>query len=145
MLPRAGIEALLDCARTLGLFVLLEAFDEADIEAMHGIIGAGTQRGAGQHTAPNQDTAPVLAGLNCRDLATLQIVPQRLVELAHLLPTSVPRVAESGVVSPDDAARVAVAGYEYALVGSALMQGGDPHVLAAAMLKSGREKATRRA
>jgi indole-3-glycerol phosphate synthase len=138
MLPRAGIEALLDCARTLGLFVLLEAFDEADIEAMHDIIGAGARRGASQHAAPGQDDAPLLAGLNCRDLATLQIVPQRLLELAHRLPTNVPRVAESGVVSPDDAARVAKAGYEYALVGSALMQGGDPHVLAAAMLKAGR-------
>ena len=144
MLPRAGIEALLDCARTLGLFVLLEAFDEADIEAMHDIIGTNTHRGANQHTAPSQDTPPtrdtppILAGLNCRDLATLQIVPQRLIELAHLLPTNVARVAESGVVSPDDAARVAKAGYEYALVGSALMQGGDPHTLAAAMLHAGR-------
>jgi len=129
MLPRAGIEALLDCARTLGLFVLLEAFDEADIEAMHDIIGT------------SQPITPVLAGLNCRDLATLQIVPQRLIELAHLLPTNVPRVAESGVISPDDAAGAAAAGYEYALVGSALMQGGDPQVLAAAMLKSGRASA----
>jgi indole-3-glycerol phosphate synthase len=139
MLPREGIEALLDCARTLGLFVLLEAFDEADIEAMHDVIGSTSRYGAGQHTA----AAPVLAGLNCRDLATLQIVPERLVELAPLLPANVPRVAESGVASPDDAARVAAAGYEYALVGSALMQGGDPHALAAAMLKAGRENARR--
>jgi indole-3-glycerol phosphate synthase len=86
----------------------------------------------------------VLAGLNCRDLATLQIVPQRLVELADLLPTKVPRVAESGVVSADDAGRMAAAGYEYALVGSALMQSGDPHALATAMLKTGREKAAER-
>jgi indole-3-glycerol phosphate synthase len=140
MLPRAGIEELLDCARTLGLFVLLEAFDEADIESMHEIIGAGSSRGAGTHTA----TAPVLAGLNCRDLTTLQIVPKRLLELAHLLPTHVPRVAESGVVSAQDAARVAAAGYEFALVGSALMQGGDPHALAAAMLAAGRQSAGQR-
>ena len=155
MLPRAGIEALLDCARTLGLFVLLEAFDEADIEAMHDVIGAKTQRAtsaqreASQHAAASQatarshDPAPVLAGLNCRDLTTLQIVPQRLIELAHLLPANVPRVAESGVASPDDAARVAEVGYEYALVGSALMQGGDPHALAAAMLHAGRASARR--
>jgi indole-3-glycerol phosphate synthase len=133
MLPRAGIEAMLDCARKLGLFVLLEAFDEADIEVMHEVLGAADTRAA--------DNAPVLAGLNCRDLTTLQIVPNRLIELAHLLPTQVPRVAESGVVSAQDAARVAGAGYEFALVGSALMQGGDPHTLAAAMLKAGRESA----
>jgi indole-3-glycerol phosphate synthase len=126
MLPRAGTEALMECARTLGLFVLLEAFDEADMEGMHDLTGAAA--------------GAVLAGLNCRDLATLQIVPQRLLELAHLLPATVPRVAESGVVSPEDAARVAEAGYEYALVGSALMQGGDPHALVAAMLSAGRAK-----
>lgn len=123
MLPRTRIESLLDCARTLGLFVLLEAFDEEDLEAMHGIINTRTE---------------VLAGLNCRDLATLQIVPERLVELSHLLPAGVPRVAESGVLSPEDAAGVAMVGYDYALVGSALMQGGDPRSLAAAMLKAGR-------
>jgi indole-3-glycerol phosphate synthase len=145
MLPRAGIEALLDCARNLGLFVLLEAFDQADIEAMHDIIGTNTERGARLKPGAGPDTtgAPILAGLNCRDLTTLQIVPQRLIELAPLLPTNVPRVAESGVVSPDDAALVAKAGYEYALVGSALMQGGDPHALAAAMLKAGRASAPR--
>jgi len=94
-------------------------------------------------TTAGTRAAPVLAGLNCRDLTTLQIVPQRLIELAHLLPTHVPRVAESGVVSPEDAGRVAGVGYEFALVGSALMQGGDPHTLAAAMLKAGRENAHR--
>lgn len=129
MLPRAGIQSLLDCARTLDLFVLLEAFDEADIEAMHDVI------------APVRQAAPILAGLNCRDLTTLQIVPQRLLDLAHLLPTTAPRVAESGVTTADDAARVAAAGYEYALVGSALMQGGDPHALAATMLTAGRANA----
>jgi indole-3-glycerol phosphate synthase len=132
MLSRSGIREMLECARSLGLFVLLEAFDEADIEVMQDILGAAA-------TAPPSTVAPILAGLNCRDLTTLQIVPQRLLELAHLLPTHVPRVAESGVVSPEDAARVAAAGYEFALVGSALMQGGDPHTLAAAMLKAGRQ------
>jgi indole-3-glycerol phosphate synthase len=130
MVPRAEIEALLDSARMLGLFVLLEAFDRGDIEILHEIV---TVRAGGDSAG-----APVLAGLNCRDLTTLQIVPQRLIELAHLLPVNVPRVAESGVVSPEDAGRVAAAGYEYVLVGSALMRGGDPRRLAAAMLEAGR-------
>jgi len=142
MLSPEGIEALLSCARDLGMFVLLEAFDEADLQAMHDIVGARASPGAGPTNAAG--LAPVLAGLNCRDLTTLQIVPKRLTELAHLLPTNVPRVAESGVVSPDDAARVAAAGYQYALVGSALMQGGDPHALAAALLKAGRQNAATR-
>jgi indole-3-glycerol phosphate synthase len=161
MLPRGAIRELLDCARGLGLFVLLEAFDAADLEVMpeflvsggdggarHGASAAGdgwvagggwaAGGGSGAEGASVGVDAPLLAGLNCRDLATLQIVPERLVELAHLLPTNVPRVAESGVASADDAARVSAAGYDYALVGSALMRGGDPHALAAAMLKAGR-------
>jgi indole-3-glycerol phosphate synthase len=127
MLPREELDALIDRARTLGLFVLLEAFDAGDIELMHAIV----DRHAGV-------AVELLAGVNCRDLATLQVVPRRLEELAHLLPTRVPRVAESGVGSADDARRVATVGYELALVGSALMQGGDPGVLAGAMLEAGR-------
>jgi indole-3-glycerol phosphate synthase len=127
MLPRAELDALIYRARELQLFVLLEAFDAADIELMHDIVAAHARSGV-----------EMLAGVNCRDLATLQIVPPRLDELAHLLPTSVPRVAESGVGSAEDARRVASVGYELALVGSALMQGGDPRALAAAMLEAGR-------
>ncbi len=125
MLPREQTAVLLDCARSLGLFVLLEAFDPADIEQMHDLIKAH----------PRQ---VLLAGVNCRDLTTLQVVPDRLEKMAHLLPTTVPRVAESGVGSAEDARRVSAAGYDLALVGSALMQGGDPRALANAMLEAGR-------
>ena len=126
MLPRAQTEALIGCARELGLFVLLEAFDEADIELMHELIQAAP---AG---------ATLLAGLNCRDLATLQVVPQRLLELAPRLPPGVPRVAESGVTTAAEAAAVARAGYQLILVGSALMRGADPGALAAGLLAGGR-------
>ena len=127
MLAQAQIEALLERARSLGLFVLLEAFDEYDIELLHGLVARQVRPLSG-----------LLAGVNCRDLTTLQVVPGRLERLAPLLPTSMPRVAESGVGSADDARRVAAAGYDLALVGSALMQGGDPHALASAMLQAGR-------
>jgi indole-3-glycerol phosphate synthase len=127
MLPREALDALIERARELKLFVLLEAFDESDIELMHAIVERHALSGV-----------EMLAGVNCRDLSTLQIVPRRLDELAHLLPTSVPRVAESGVITAEDARRLAAAGYELALVGSALMQGGDPRALAAAMLDAGR-------
>jgi indole-3-glycerol phosphate synthase len=126
LVPREELTALLDCASALGLFVLLEAFDAHDIGLMHELIAA--------HRGGNQ----LLAGVNCRDLATLEIVPQRLIDLAPLLPMNVPRVAESGVVSTADAARVAAAGYGLALVGSALMQGKDPGTLARQLLAAGR-------
>jgi indole-3-glycerol phosphate synthase len=126
LLPRDDLTALLDCARALGLFVLLEAFDAHDIELMQELIA--------EHRGSNQ----LLAGVNCRDLATLEVVPERLTDLAPLLPTSVPRVAESGVLSVAEAGRVAAAGYDLALVGSALMQGKDPTALAGALLAAGR-------
>jgi indole-3-glycerol phosphate synthase len=49
------------------------------------------------------------------------------------LPSWGARVAESGVATPDDAARLAARGYDLALVGSALMTGGAPRELAGAM------------
>jgi indole-3-glycerol phosphate synthase len=124
MLSKSDIDALLECARELELFVLLEAFDEHDIEIMHELVA--------------QPHGQLWVGVNCRDLSSLQVVPERLEALAPLLPTTVPRVAESGVGSAEDARRVAAAGYDLALVGSALMQGGDPGGLAAAMLQAGR-------
>jgi indole-3-glycerol phosphate synthase len=126
MLSRSEIDALLDCARSLGLFVLLEAFDARDIELLRELIEA--------HAGAN----PLLAGVNCRDLTTLQVVPQRLLELAPLLPARAPRVAESGVATAADARQIVAAGYQLALVGSALMQADDPRALAAAVLAAGR-------
>lgn len=125
MLTSEQITALLECAHRVGLFVLLETFDEADIELAHDIVSG-------------RPPAQLLIGVNCRDLATLVVVPGRLERLARLLPRSVPRVAESGVASAADAARIAAAGYDLALVGSALMAGDDSAVLARAMLAAGR-------
>jgi indole-3-glycerol phosphate synthase len=127
MLPRAGLKALLDSARELELFVLLEAFDEADIEL-------GAELIASQPTGGT----PLLLGVNCRDLVSLQVVPERLLELAPKLPSNVLRVAESSVGNATDAAAVAAAGYDLALVGSGLMAGDAPADLAQQMLRAGR-------
>jgi indole-3-glycerol phosphate synthase len=58
--------------------------------------------------------------------------------MASSLPSSVRCVAESGVATAADAARVAAAGYDLALVGSALMSAPDPAQLAGAMLAEAR-------
>jgi indole-3-glycerol phosphate synthase len=131
MLARAEIEALLTTAAELGLFVLLEAFGEEDIELAHALTRAHATRA---HAAG----APLLVGLNCRDLVTLQVVPGRLEQLVARLPADVPRVAESGVASAADAARVAAVGYDLALIGSALMQAADPLALVGGMLRAAR-------
>lgn len=128
MLTRAQTDALLQAAGRLGLFVLAEAFDEADIAIAHELIGSPAAR-----------DVQLLVGLNSRDLVTLKVVPGRLEQLAASLPTSVPRVAESGLADAADAARLAAAGYDLALVGSALMTSAEPAGLLADMLRAGRQ------
>lgn len=134
MLPRADLEELIDTALGLDMFVLLEAFDEADIELAHALVDA---------RRAHRDL--LLVGVNSRDLATLQVVPGRLDALGASLPGNVRRVAESGVATAADAARVAAAGYDVALVGSALMTAADPAALARAMLAHGRATVRARA
>jgi indole-3-glycerol phosphate synthase len=134
MLPRADLERLIDTALALDMFVLLEAFDPADIELAHSLVDA--RRG---------NAALLMVGVNSRDLATLQVVPGRLDALAGSLPTSVRRVAESGVATPADAARAAASGYDLALVGSALMSAQNPDALARAMLAEARAAVATRA
>jgi indole-3-glycerol phosphate synthase len=125
LLDRAEVESLVAIARKIGLFVLLEAFDEADLRSACAIVRTLGPEG-------------ILVGVNCRDLATLQVVPGRLLELAAHLPESVPGVAESGLHTPEDVAAVAKAGYRIALVGSALMKRTDPEALVNAMVQAGR-------
>ena len=132
MLDATMLREMIECAARLRLFVLLEAFDETDIERAVELV---------RHYA---SVATLLVGVNCRDLVSLQVVPGRLDELVHLLPDTVPRVAESGVATAADAARIAVAGYDVALVGSALMEALEPLQLMRAMLSAGRMERARR-
>ena len=125
MLPDALLDAMIARARLLGLFALLETFDAPDIERLRALTARVGSTG-------------LLAGLNSRDLSTLEVVPSRLEALAPLLPETLPRVAESGVSSPEDAHRMGRAGYDLALVGSALMRTPDPAALVAAMTAAGR-------
>jgi indole-3-glycerol phosphate synthase len=121
MLPRERISALLDAAADHGLFVLLEAFDEADLES------------ARQLLASRRRAETLLVGVNSRDLQTLRVVPERFAELAPLLPASA-CVAESGVASPSDAHAMRCLGYRLALIGTALMNCDDPAAMVAEIL-----------
>jgi len=126
MLDDAMVRTLVDSARECGLFVLLEAFDRADLERLAPFDAAGTQGPA------------LLAGVNCRDLRDLNVRFERFAELAPFLPKHLPTVAESGVGSADDIATVATLGYRLALVGSALMRAADPAATLAALVATGR-------
>jgi len=136
MLSDSTLAALLEAALEQNLFVLLETFAEQDIAAAvrlletHGILSQSADRA--------RQGVQVLLGVNCRDLVSLQVVPDRLEQLVDALPRELPRVAESGLVDADDAGRLAAVGYDLALVGSALMSGDHPRELASRMLAAGR-------
>ncbi|NGX17375.1 indole-3-glycerol-phosphate synthase [Wenzhouxiangella sp. XN24] len=127
MLTDDQLDELLAAAAEQGLFVLLEAFDEADLER------------AANRVSGDTDGAPRLVGVNSRDLRTLAVDPARLGRLASCLPPGVPAVAESGLHTADDAAAAAALGYAVALVGTALMRAAAPAKLAAAMIAAGRQ------
>ena len=52
-----------------------------------------------------------------------------------------PRVAESGLESADDAARAVALGYDVALIGTALMRNADAAAAVAAFVSAGRTAA----
>ena len=126
MLPPQRLAEMLETAAEQGLFVLLEAFDERDLDVAGELLAAAARREG------------VLVGINCRDLTTLAVVPERFAELAARLPSDVPAVAESGVATPADAHHVRALGYRLALVGTALMAREDAGGLVAEMLAAAR-------
>lgn len=132
MLSDRQLRELLDCALGLSLFVLVEAFDAADVARILVAVPAG---------AAAADPARVLIGVNSRDLQTLAVLPQRFRELAPLLPPELAHVAESGISTPDQCAEIARAGYSVALVGGSLMRESSPVPAIRAMLAAGRAAA----
>jgi indole-3-glycerol phosphate synthase len=125
------LDNMLDCAFDNDLFVLLESFDETDIERSAFIMQKAKIR---EQAARNK----FLVGVNSRNLQTLALDPLRIKRFGPLLPGGVTCVAESGQHTAEDAADVAAWGYEMALVGTALMRADDPTALIGEMLVSGR-------
>ena len=131
MLDDDALAGMLDAALDLGLFVLLECFDEADVSRCRVLRERSRYGDAGESGA-------LLIGVNTRDLRTLAVDTGRLAELAPHLPAGARRVAESGLAVPADAARAAELGYSVALIGTALMRADDPGGLVSQFVASGR-------
>jgi indole-3-glycerol phosphate synthase len=105
-------------AREIGLDVLVEVHDEAELERAL-TVGAD------------------LVGVNQRDLVTFEVDQARAVRVAAAMPADVVRVAESGVRGPVDAAELAAAGFHAVLVGESLVRSGDPAAAVAALIAAG--------
>jgi indole-3-glycerol phosphate synthase len=72
------------------------------------------------------DAGCELIGVNTRDLRTFQVDIETAFRLAQRLPKNVVRVAESGIRSGEDVARLRAAGYQAFLIGESLMRAERP-------------------
>jgi indole-3-glycerol phosphate synthase len=97
-------------ASDLGLGVLVEAHDAAEIERA---LGAGAR----------------VVGVNSRDLATFNEDLAGARALASSIPADAIAVAESSIRSAADARAMASAGFDAVLVGEALVRADDPVAL----------------
>ena len=126
ILDPGALRSMCDVAHSLGMFVLVEVFDERDVERASVVFDS-----------------EILIGVNSRDLRSLQVNFSRFEDLADGLPSHLRKVAESGVETPSDAAELAGMGYELALVGSSLMKSDHPERLVAEMITAGRRAGER--
>lgn len=102
LLSDSKLRAMIEGARDLGMFALVEAFDETDIER-----------------AVNADAQ--IIGINSRNLNDLSVDFERFAKLRHLIPSDRVAVAESGIRTPEQLNRVQRQGFDAALIGTALM------------------------
>ncbi len=115
MLEAGQLEAMLEAAFELDMFVLVEAFDMADLDSCLPILEA-------MGPALDGDRCRYLLGVNCRNLRTLKVEFDHFTRMATSLPPGVPCVAESGLTDVNQAAQLAELGYRLALVGTTLMR-----------------------
>jgi indole-3-glycerol phosphate synthase len=101
ILERAELEDFLGLGRSLGMEALVESHDEDELEKA---ISAGAD----------------IIGVNARDLRTFEVDLATVERLARLIPKDAAKVAESGIKTPEDALRLAGAGYDAILVGETL-------------------------
>lgn len=117
--PDSGrLAALLGCARSIALDVLVEAHDEREVDVA---LEAGA----------------AVIGVNARDLRTFSIDPALPARLRPRVPADRVYVAESGIHNAGDVAGLRAAGVDAILVGESLMRAADPAAALRSLLGDG--------
>ena len=80
------------------------------------------------------ETGADAVGVNNRDLKTFAVKLDTSLELVERIPAGVVHVAESGIASADDLARLRAAGFDAFLIGESLMRQTDPGTALAELL-----------
>ncbi|MGA2011515.1 MAG: indole-3-glycerol phosphate synthase TrpC [Solirubrobacteraceae bacterium] len=117
-LERDQLASLYAQARSLGLGVLVEVHDAAELEVA-AALGAE------------------VIGINNRDLTTLVVDTARTFELLPAMPAGTVTVSESGWRTRDELQRLARAGVDAVLIGEALMRAGDIEAACRALTGAG--------
>jgi indole-3-glycerol phosphate synthase len=73
-------------------------------------------------------------GVNNRDLKSFEVSLETSLKLIGRIPASVVRVAESGIATAEDLARLRTAGFDAFLIGESLMRQADPGAALAGLL-----------
>lgn len=110
------LKRLYQLTRELGMSALIEVHQPGELE-------------------PVLALDPPLIGINNRNLDTLEVSLQTCLDLRPMIPPGTLVVAESGVKSPQDVARLRAAGLDAFLVGSSLMSAGDPQQALSALVE----------
>ncbi|MGA2354689.1 MAG: indole-3-glycerol phosphate synthase TrpC [Terriglobales bacterium] len=118
-LGQKELVALAVSARLRGLDVLCEAHDEVELERA---LDAGCD----------------LIGINSRNLRTFEVNIDTALRLGEKIPAKCVRVAESGIQSGADLARLRSAGYEAFLIGESLMKAERPGEALAKLMEEAR-------
>lgn len=101
------IKTLSQCAERFGMAVLYEIHERGEFERIRHLY-------------------PLVVGVNSRDLRTFRIDHDAAAEVMRSLPRHILRIAESGISTAADVARMKKAGADAFLVGTALMRSDDP-------------------
>jgi len=117
-----GADAVLLIARALTPQELADLVAGARRRGLAAVVEA---HGAGEIPRA-AEVAPDVLGVNARDLSSFATDLSALESLAALIPPGPVRLAESGMRSRDDVARLAKAGWQAFLVGEALLRSDDP-------------------
>lgn len=125
-------------AGAAAVLLIVAALDDDELAALLAeTAGAGLDALVEVHTPEEAERAlsagAWIVGVNNRDLGDFVVDLAIAEAIAPLLADAEIRVAESGIATPDDAARMAAAGYHAVLVGEALVRAPDPAGLVAAL------------
>ncbi len=107
LLSETQMQVLIGEARLLGLDALVEVHDASEL---HAALRAGA----------------TIVGVNNRDLRTFEVRLETSIELMPQIPPHATAVAESGLLRPEDLARLRATRCDAVLIGEAFMTSADP-------------------